>query len=107
LVAVNIPTVAKVTQGEVISFAASAISTLASAGQCVLLEGRSQTVDYVRTQHRFMLTLSDGSLIGKRRAAQRVGAEALGLCKEVGIKRGGREGVDRVLVKCAENLNFE
>lgn len=46
-------------------------------GIVVLLEGREQTVNYVRTPLRFILTLSDGSLIGKRRAAQRIMAAAL------------------------------
>lgn len=43
----------------------------------VLLEGREQTVNYVRTPYRFSLTLSDESLIGKRRAAQRLMGVAL------------------------------
>lgn len=73
----NIPTVAKVTQGEVILFAADAIKQLGKAGMVVLLEGREQTVNYVRTPLRFTLTLSDDTLIGKRRAAQRLGAAAL------------------------------
>jgi len=73
----NIPTVAEVTQGEVILFAAKAVETLCGAGKFVLLEGREQTVNYVKTPHRFILMLSDESLIGKRRAAQRVMAGAL------------------------------
>ena len=73
----NIPTVAKVTQGEVILFAADAIRQMGEAGMVVLLEGREQTVNYVRTPLRFTLTLSDDTLIGKRRAAQRLGAAAL------------------------------
>lgn len=73
----NIPTVAQVTQGEVILFAASAVETMGKDGLVVLLEGREQTVDYVRTPYRFTLVLSDESLIGKRRAAQRLMADAL------------------------------
>jgi len=73
----NIPTVAEQTQGEVILFAASAISTMSQAGITTILEGREQTVNYVRTPMRFTLTLSDESLIGKRRAAQRLGAATL------------------------------
>ncbi len=75
----NIPTVAQFTQGEVILFAAQAIDIMVShdANLVVLLEGREQTVNYVRSPHRFTLVLSDESLIGKRRAAQRVMAEAL------------------------------
>jgi hypothetical protein len=73
----NIPAVAKFTQGEVILFAASAVETMGKDGIFVLLEGREQTVNYVRTPHRFTLVLSDESLIGKRRAAQRIMAAAL------------------------------
>lgn len=75
----NIPTVAQFTQGEVIIFAAHAIDIMVSHQDnlVVLLEGREQTVNYVRSPHRFTLVLSDESLIGKRRAAQRVMAEAL------------------------------
>ena len=38
----------------------------------VLVEGREQTLDHVRTEHRFELTLSEPLLIGMRRAAQRM-----------------------------------
>lgn len=73
----NIPTVAEVTQGEVILFAANAVNIMGKDGLVVLLEGREQTVNYVRTPYRFALVLSDESLIGKRRAAQRIMADAL------------------------------
>jgi hypothetical protein len=59
-------------KGEVILFAAEAAKQMGEAGLVVLLEGREQTVNYVRTPHRFTLVLSDESLIGKRRAAQRL-----------------------------------
>ena len=78
----NIPTVAEVTQGEVILFAAEAIRQMGEDGIFVLLEGREQTVNYVRTPLRFTLTLSDMSLIGKRRAAQRLAAGVLDEVKE-------------------------
>jgi len=74
----NIPTVAEKTQGEVILFAANAIQIMSEGGVTILLEGREQTVNYVRTPMRFTLTLSDETLIGKRRAAQRLMAAALG-----------------------------
>jgi len=64
-------------KGEVILFAAKAVETMGADGLVVLLEGREQTVNYVRTPHRFTLILSDESLIGKRRAAQRLMAAAL------------------------------
>jgi len=68
----NIPTVAEFTQGEVVLFAAQAMELLTKDGWVVLLEGREQTVNYVPTPHRFTLVLSDDTLIGKRRAAQRL-----------------------------------
>eukprot|EP00538_Stauroneis_constricta_P013487 CAMPEP_0119552740 /NCGR_PEP_ID=MMETSP1352-20130426/5663_1 /TAXON_ID=265584 /ORGANISM="Stauroneis constricta, Strain CCMP1120" /LENGTH=324 /DNA_ID=CAMNT_0007599021 /DNA_START=125 /DNA_END=1099 /DNA_ORIENTATION=- len=77
LVSKNIPTVAEVTQGEVILFAAKAVDMMGQDGFVVLLEGRAQTVNYVKSPHRFTLMLSDDTLIGKRRAAQRVMAEAV------------------------------
>jgi hypothetical protein len=77
LVSKNIPTVAEFTQGEVILFAAKAVETMGQDGIYVLLEGREQTVNYVRSPFRFNLVLSDESLIGKRRAAQRLMADAL------------------------------
>lgn len=77
LVSKYIPTVAQYTQGEVILFAAHAIQLLQKDGITVLVEGREQTVNYVPTPHRFVLRLSDESLIGKRRAAQRIMAKAL------------------------------
>ena len=72
VVSKNIPTVAQATQGEVILFAADAVQRMSQDGIFVLLEGREQTVNYVRTPYRFQLVLSDPSLIGKRRAAQRL-----------------------------------
>jgi cytidylate kinase len=78
----NIPTVAEVTQGEAVTFAADAVGILAKAGSVVLLEGREQTVNYVPTPYRFTLVLSDGTLIGKRRAAQRLAADALAACSD-------------------------
>ena len=68
----NIPTVAKMTQGEVVKFASSAAATMGADGCNVLIEGREQTLDHVRTAHRFVLTLSDPQIIGRRRAAQRM-----------------------------------
>ncbi len=75
-VAVNIPTVARLTQGEVIAFASEALGKLREDGKNVLLEGREQTVDYIPTRYRYTLTLTDPTLVGKRRAAQRIAAAA-------------------------------
>ena len=60
-----------------IIFAAGAVEKMEKDGIIVLLEGREQTVNYVRSPYRFTLTLSDESLIGKRRAAQRLMGETL------------------------------
>lgn len=92
-VAKNIPTVAEVTQGEVVLFAANAIQILGENGFNVLLEGREQTVNYVRTKNRFTLVLSDESLIGMRRAAQRMMAGAL-------KSMGGNDNEDSEVEKC-------
>ena len=81
----NIPTVAKMTQGEVIKFAAAAAELMRADGMNVLMEGRAQTLNYVRTPHRFELMLSEPLIIGMRRAAQRMMGGAL-------TKLKGREG---------------
>jgi cytidylate kinase len=73
----NIPTVAALTQGEVVKFASDAAAAMGSDGCNVLIEGREQTLDYVRTVHRFELMLSDPQIIGRRRAAQRMMGGAL------------------------------
>jgi len=102
----NIPTVAEVTQGEVILFAAKAVDTLREAGKMVLLEGREQTVNYVKTPHRFILVLSDESLIGKRRAAQRVMAGALDALND-NDNDADEAAVDKALQKTLENMVAE
>lgn len=98
-VAKNIPTVAEVTQGEVINFAAEAIKVMSSNGFSILLEGREQTVNYVRTPLRFILTLSDDTLIGKRRAAQRLMAAALDRLNETATIEDVKDALDNELVK--------
>ena len=73
----NIPTVAKYIQGEVVKFASDAVNVMGADGLIVLLEGRAQTVDYIDTPYRFTLTMSDSTIVGMRRCAQRVAAGAL------------------------------
>lgn len=99
----NIPTVAEVTQGEVILFAADAVDTMGKDGLFVLLEGREQTVNYVRTPYRFTLVLSDESLIGKRRAAQRIMAAALSKLSETATE----EEVGKALDECLKEMAAE
>jgi hypothetical protein len=89
--------------GEVILFAAAAVDTMGKDGLFVLLEGREQTVNYVRTPHRFTLVLSDESLIGKRRAAQRVMAAALPKIPE----NATDEEVGQMLEDCLEEMAKE
>jgi len=83
MVGKNIPTVAEVSQGEVVKFASDACKVMGEGGVSVLLEGREQTVNYIISPHRFELTMSDAKLIGMRRAAQRIGAKAHELVGQV------------------------
>jgi len=73
----SIPTVARVTQGTVVVFAAAAAQKMANDGLIVLLEGREATVNYIPSKYRFTLSMSDNVALGQRRAAQRVAAGAL------------------------------
>ncbi|CAK0855224.1 unnamed protein product [Prorocentrum cordatum] len=72
----NIPTVAKETQGEVVKFAGDACKKMGDDGTVVLVEGREQTLNFIESPYRFCLTMSDTSVIGERRAAQRIAALA-------------------------------
>jgi cytidylate kinase len=77
IVSQRVPTVAEQTQGEVVLFARAAVETLKKAGHNVILEGRAQTLNHIPTPFRFALTIPDMSILGARRAAQRVMAAAL------------------------------
>jgi cytidylate kinase len=68
----NIPTVANVTQGEVVAFVAKATAMMSADGHNVIIEGREATVNHIPTPYRFALTLKDPAVIGRRRAAQRI-----------------------------------
>jgi cytidylate kinase len=72
----NIPSVAEVTQGEVVKFVSGALSKMAAGGINVLVEGREATLNHIRTPHRFELVLEDSSIVGKRQAALQVGGIA-------------------------------
>lgn len=72
----RVPTVAELTQGEVVSFAAKAVEMLRRGGCNVILEGRAQTLNYIPSEYRFELVIPDPSILGERRAAQRVMAKA-------------------------------
>lgn len=101
----NIPTVAEMTQGEVIVFAAAAVETMGNDGLFVLLEGREQTVNYVRTPFRFILELSDPSLIGKRRAAQRLMADALAKVPEEATEEEIKAALDAGLINMVKEIH--
>lgn len=73
----SVPLVAEQTQGEVVTFAAGAVAILQAAGFNIILEGRAQTLNYIPTPHRFELAIDDLKLLGQRRAAQLVMAQAL------------------------------
>ena len=102
----NIPTVAEVTQGEVVKFAADAVDAMGKDGLVVLLEGRAQTVDFVLTPYRFTLTLSDETLIGKRRAAQRVMAAALPKTTESSTGEQVEAAVQECLLEMATEAGY-
>ena len=57
----------------------------------MILEGRAQTLDHIRSPFRFELTMQDPQLIGKRRAAQR-------MIGEVVQKLKGEGGSDEAVV---------
>eukprot|EP00408_Alexandrium_pacificum_P014459 CAMPEP_0171224060 /NCGR_PEP_ID=MMETSP0790-20130122/36093_1 /TAXON_ID=2925 /ORGANISM="Alexandrium catenella, Strain OF101" /LENGTH=305 /DNA_ID=CAMNT_0011690043 /DNA_START=75 /DNA_END=992 /DNA_ORIENTATION=- len=81
-VGANIPTVAEKTQGEVVKFAGDAVQAMGKAGTVVLLEGREQTLNFIPSPYRFCLTMSDTTVIGQRRAAQRIAGVAGKRAKE-------------------------
>jgi hypothetical protein len=103
-----IPTVAQQTQGEVINFARDALEKMRLDGKNILLEGREQTVNYMPTPFRYTLTISDGSLVGKRRAAQRLAAATLSNFKQRNVLKNGTEGdVSDVLTANDDELVVE
>ncbi|CAD7949154.1 unnamed protein product [Amoebophrya sp. A25] len=95
----HIPSVAGKTQGEVVLFAANACKKMGEGGSVVVVEGREDTVNFIPTPHRFCLTMSDTSVIGQRRAAQRVVAEALRLEGHAEPTEGLRKAVEAMTNK--------
>ncbi|KAG5477077.1 hypothetical protein LSCM1_05418 [Leishmania martiniquensis] len=100
LISSKVPTVAQQTQGEVIRFGADAVKQLSADGYNVILEGRSQTLDYIASPLRFELVIPDVAVLGQRRAAQRVMAKALEMLGD----SASDEEVDRVLQRAVEAL---
>lgn len=85
----NIPSVANVTQGDVVLFIRDATRQMSAEGFNVLIEGRKATMDHILTPYRFELALADTQMIGRRRAAQRIMAGALKVL-EPELKRADR-----------------
>ncbi|KPA79721.1 hypothetical protein ABB37_05484 [Leptomonas pyrrhocoris] len=100
LISAKVPTVAQQTQGEVIRFGAAAIKLLSADGYNVILEGRSQTLDYIPSPLRFELVIPEIGLLGQRRAAQRVMAKALEMVSD----NATDEEVQKAVEKAAEAL---
>jgi len=98
----NIPTVAKWTQGEVVKFAGGAAEKMRAEGMNVLVEGREQTLNHVRTPYRFELFLSDPTIIGARRAAQRMMGEAQRALK--GVAEPTPEAIVKELEKALDGM---
>jgi hypothetical protein len=69
------------------SLSRSVSQTMRNAGCNVLMEGRSQTLNYVRTPYRFELMLSKPLTIGLRRAAQRLIGAATPVLKKIAVER--------------------
>merc|ERR1712008_342197 len=67
---------AEKSQGEVVRFASEAVQRMGEAGAVDIIEGREQTLIFIPSPYRFCLVLSDTSVLGKRRAAQRLAANA-------------------------------
>lgn len=92
LVSGKIPTVAKSTQGEVVKFVRGAVDLLTREGGVdVIVEGRAETVDFIVSENRYELVMADGSVIGMRRAAQRVAGELVKEGLEATEVRSGEE----------------
>ena len=99
-----IPLVAGMSQGEVVSFSAKAAERMRADGLTVIIEGRVQTLEYVRTKHRFELILSDPGVIGQRRAAQRIVAEAVSSLNARAGVGGGHASDAQALSACEAAL---
>ena len=61
----------------------------------MILEGRAQTLDHIRSPFRFELTMQDPQLIGKRRAAQRMIGEVV---QKLKLGGGGGGASDEAVV---------
>lgn len=97
LISAKVPTVAQQTQGEVIRFGAGAVKMLSADGYNVILEGRSQTLDYIPSPLRFELVIPEVAVLGQRRAAQRVMAKALEMVSDHATEEEVHKAVERAV----------
>merc|ERR1712216_384023 len=89
----RVPIVAEQTQGEVIQFAGAAADAMSKDGVLVVMEGREQTLQFVRTKHRFELVMKEPKLIGERQAALKImGKVAPQLDEWKGLEKPEAEG---------------
>lgn len=100
----QVPMVAEKMQGEVIRFGMSAVRQLSEDGFNVILEGRAQTLNFIPTSTRFELVIPDVTILGERRAAQRVMAKALELARASESTTALLDGADASRF-VAESLN--
>ena len=83
-----LPSVARYTQGEVIAIVNRYLKLNKSSH--LILEGRKETLNYIDADYRVELVLDDKSILGKRRAAQKIAS----LLDEY---KGGDIGIDEFL----------
>lgn len=72
----NVPVVARRAQGEMICFTNRCVENLRNHNLNIVIEGRKETLQYLLTENRFELQIINQKELGKRRAAQRILAEA-------------------------------
>lgn len=67
-----LPTVARFTQGEVINLTNGYLEL--NQSKTILLEGRKQTLSYLKADYRYELVMESKEVLGARRAAQKIAA---------------------------------
>ncbi|KAJ1450539.1 hypothetical protein M885DRAFT_583178 [Pelagophyceae sp. CCMP2097] len=99
-----IPTVASVSQGQVVTFADAALQRMKRDGLTVLVEGRAPTLAYVRSPLRFELTIDDPLLLGQRRVAQKLMAAAHAALQPGAGPPPHADGVEQALLKALRDI---
>lgn len=67
---INLPTVAKFSQGEVVFIANSYLKK--NENSIVLVEGRKETLNYLNSDYLFELKMENNEKLGRRRASQKI-----------------------------------